>query len=171
MSDYVICASCGHHNNPQAVFCESCGDHLRASIFGEAGEDTVFVSGAALSDIINDSGRAYFGREARVHLHPINGGAVIEVPDFTTGIVLGRGPAESKLPLLDLSAYDAKAQGVSREHAYLTRVNATLVLEDAGTLNGTYLNGKRISPVQASIVCDGDTVGLGKLTFEIRFQQ
>jgi len=47
---------------------------------------------------------------------------------------------------------------VSRRHATLTRQGATYVLEDIGSTNGTYVNGKRVTaPV---LLSDGDMVGL-----------
>jgi pilus assembly protein CpaF len=47
---------------------------------------------------------------------------------------------------------------VSRRHATLTRQGAAYVLEDIGSTNGTYVNGKRVTaPV---LLSDGDMVGL-----------
>src|SRR5512135_925437 len=47
---------------------------------------------------------------------------------------------------------------VSRRHATLTRQGTTYVLEDIGSTNGTYVNGKRVTaPV---LLSNGDTIGL-----------
>src|SRR5512141_3082585 len=47
---------------------------------------------------------------------------------------------------------------VSRRHATLTQQGASYVLEDIGSTNGTYVNGKRVTaPV---LLSDGDMVGL-----------
>ena len=47
---------------------------------------------------------------------------------------------------------------VSRRHATLTRQGATYLLEDIGSTNGTYVNGKRVTaPV---LLSNGDTIGL-----------
>jgi pSer/pThr/pTyr-binding forkhead associated (FHA) protein len=47
---------------------------------------------------------------------------------------------------------------VSRRHATLTRQGATYVLEDIGSTNGTYVNGKRVTaPV---LLSNGDMIGL-----------
>ncbi len=175
MTDVVICSACGHSNGPQEIFCQQCGAHLRASSLHNR-EETVFVTSSALGlDDDNptpaDHRSAYFGRSARLVLTPTADGEPLSVPPFSGVLTIGRGPLDNDKPLLDLSPYDAKAQGVSREHAYLTRVNATIIIEDAGTLNGTYLNGKRISPVQASILYDGDTLRFGNLAFDIQFEQ
>ncbi len=47
---------------------------------------------------------------------------------------------------------------VSRRHARLTRQGASYVIEDVGSTNGTYVNGKRVTaPV---LLSDGDMIGL-----------
>ena len=47
---------------------------------------------------------------------------------------------------------------VSRRHAQLTRQGESYVIEDIGSTNGTYVNGKRVTaPV---LLSDGDMVGL-----------
>jgi hypothetical protein len=47
---------------------------------------------------------------------------------------------------------------VSRRHATLTRQGATYLLEDIGSTNGTYVNGKRVTaPV---VLANGDMIGL-----------
>jgi protease PrsW len=47
---------------------------------------------------------------------------------------------------------------ISRRHATLTRDGARFVLADAGSTNGTLLNGR---PVDTGAVCDGDLIQLG----------
>ena len=47
---------------------------------------------------------------------------------------------------------------VSRRHAQLTRQGASYVVEDIGSTNGTYVNGKRVTaPV---LLANGDMIGL-----------
>jgi hypothetical protein len=47
---------------------------------------------------------------------------------------------------------------VSRRHAQLTRQGASYLLEDIGSTNGTYVNGKRVTaPV---LLANGDMIGL-----------
>ena len=53
---------------------------------------------------------------------------------------------------------------VSRRHAQVHRRNGEFVIEDKGSLNGTFLNRRRIESGQLE---DGDEVQIGKykLTF------
>ena len=53
---------------------------------------------------------------------------------------------------------------VSRKHAALVRKNGDLFIEDQGSLNGTFLNRKRI---ESALLENGDELQIGKykLTF------
>jgi FHA domain len=66
-------------------------------------------------------------------------------------LILGREESSADLVISD--------PGVSRRHARVISENGALILEDLGSSNGTYVNGRRISgPVE---VADGDEVQLG----------
>lgn len=54
--------------------------------------------------------------------------------------------------------------GISRKHFQVTRVGTTCVLEDLGSLNGTYVNGQRIARCPLK---DGDKVQAGKLVLRL----
>ena len=72
---------------------------------------------------------------------------------------------------IDLTHFDAEEMGVSRKHAQIHHVSASNYLEivDLGSVNGTYLNGQMLSPLQAYPLYDGDTVNLGSLVVQVRF--
>ena len=75
---------------------------------------------------------------------------------FAAGeVVIGRSP-ECDVFLDDVT--------VSRRHAELTREGETFSIRDLGSLNGTYVNRKRIESV---VLEDDDEVQIGKyrLTF------
>ena len=48
---------------------------------------------------------------------------------------------------------------VSRKHAVLSRRNNSFSIEDEGSLNGTFVNRKRVESAQLS---DGDELQIGK---------
>jgi len=70
-------------------------------------------------------------------------------------ITIGRDP-KVQLFLGDIT--------VSREHAIIQREGAEVRLRDAGSLNGTYVNG---SIVEEAILRDGDVLQIG--TFQLVF--
>jgi pSer/pThr/pTyr-binding forkhead associated (FHA) protein len=55
---------------------------------------------------------------------------------------------------------------VSRRHALVVRREETLVLLDDRSMNGTWLNGERISE---AVLSDGDRIQLGAVELSFRF--
>jgi pSer/pThr/pTyr-binding forkhead associated (FHA) protein len=51
-------------------------------------------------------------------------------------------------------------------HARVFRRDDDIFVEDLGSTNGTYLNGKKVSA--ASVVRKGDRVQVGRTTLELR---
>ena len=84
-------------------------------------------------------------------------------------ITIGRrDPVTGIQPSVDLTDLDQE-RSVSRRHAKLERKGGRLYLvEDLGTTNGTFVNGKRISPGEPVEVGAGDLLrfGLVELTYD-----
>ena len=97
----------------------------------------------------------------------IESGQILPLADRTE-FTLGRS-AEGQpiVPDVDLSPYNAYANGVSRLHAVLKLIKDQIVLVDLGSSNGTYLNGNRLSPYVETSVAHGDVVYLGKLKMQL----
>jgi ABC-type multidrug transport system ATPase subunit/pSer/pThr/pTyr-binding forkhead associated (FHA) protein len=91
------------------------------------------------------------GSQLRVDLHPTS------VRQIAGSLVrIGRAP-ENDVVVTDL--------GVSRYHAELRRVTARqFEIVDAGSHNGTFVNGRRISAVA---VTGADLIGIGPATFRL----
>jgi pSer/pThr/pTyr-binding forkhead associated (FHA) protein len=83
-------------------------------------------------------------------------------------IHLGRlDPASDVFPEIDLSDDSGLEKGVSRRHARILKREGTVVVEDLGSINGTFINGKRLAPYLPEALHDGDQLQLGKLLIEI----
>lgn len=54
---------------------------------------------------------------------------------------------------------------VSRHHARISADDHGLIIEDLGSRNGTFVNGRR---VQTTRLHEGDRIGIGASTFEVR---
>ncbi|MDH3982311.1 MAG: FHA domain-containing protein [Kiritimatiellaceae bacterium] len=78
----------------------------------------------------------------------------VEVGDLP--ITIGRG---------EKADFRLGVEGVSRLHCRLERVGNLVRLCDAGSKNGTLLNGKQID---FEDLCDGDEVQLGVLSFRVK---
>ena len=151
---HVYCPECGFQNSEAANYCSRCGALL---VKDEPGSETTMSytpddaeDGAALTlEELGTEGPALVVRSGggRAGEHFIPGG------DRTT---IGRSP-DCDIFLDDVT--------VSRKHAVLVRDGDHLLIEDQGSLNGTFLNRRRIdAPAKLE---NGDELQIGKykLTF------
>ena len=150
---HVYCPECGFQNPETANYCSKCGALLHKD---EGGGDTTMtftpeegaVEAALASDDAGIHGPALVVRSG--------GGRVGETfrpqGERTT---IGRSP-DCGIFLDDVT--------VSRRHAVLVNRDGTFFIEDQGSLNGTFLNRRRIESAQ---LADGDELQIGKyrLTF------
>ena len=151
----IHCPECGFVNQEGASYCSKCGAFLDATErpaetttttyrVGETGEiepveiEDVVASGAAL--VIRSGG----GRT----------GESFSLADDR--IAVGRRP-DSGIFLDDVT--------VSRDHAVLVRRGADYWLDDCGSLNGTYVNRRR---VESHRLEDGDELQIGKYKLTYR---
>lgn len=103
----------------------------------------------------------------RLRLHCIEGarpGVVYDIPE--SGGQIGRRDArEAILPLCDLSEQeeDAGERSVSRRHAEMSRQGDRFVLVDLDSVNGTTVNGVRLTPGVPVTVEAGDRITFGRI--------
>jgi hypothetical protein len=148
---HVYCPECGFQNPEAANFCSKCGAAL---VRDPAGGETTMAF--APEDLAEDSPLEELGMEGPALVVRSGGGRAGEhfVPknDRTT---IGRSP-DCDIFLDDVT--------VSRTHAVLLRQDGSFVIEDQGSLNGTFVNKRRID---SASLTDGDEVQVGKyrLTF------
>ena len=87
-------------------------------------------------------------------------------------LLLGRiDPALNVFPDVDLTHDGPPAKSVSRRHATISRQNEKVVVEDLGSVNGTYLNSQRLDPYVPNTLSDGDILQLGKLRIEVKIRK
>jgi hypothetical protein len=100
-------------------------------------------------------------------LHLLDSGQILPLGDRTE-FTLGRvSEAQPIMPDIDLTPYQAYANGVSRLHAVLKREGKRVFVMDLGSSNGTYLNGIRLTPNVDQTINHGDMLALGKLKIQI----
>ena len=78
------------------------------------------------------------------------------------GAVIGRDPAASSHVVMD--------ESVSRTHARVYVRGGALHVEDLGSTNGTFLNGRRLVEGQGARMRDGDELVLGALTLRVELR-
>jgi pSer/pThr/pTyr-binding forkhead associated (FHA) protein len=148
---HIYCPACGFQNPESANYCSKCGTALVRDTGGA--ETTMAYTPGELEDAspLEEAGvdgpalvvRSGGGR-AGEHFLPTG--------DRTT---IGRSP-ECDIFLDDVT--------VSRRHAVLRRADDGFTIEDLGSLNGTFVNRRRI---ESAKLADGDELQIGKyrLTF------
>ena len=149
---HVYCPECGFQNPETSNYCSRCGALLVVDTgtettmsfdvdeAGEEGESPLAALGISGPALVVRSGGGMTGQP----FQPNEGQTLI-----------GRSP-ECDIFLDDVT--------VSRRHAEITRDGDEFTIRDLGSLNGTYVNRKRIETVALQ---DDDEVQIGKyrLTF------
>jgi pSer/pThr/pTyr-binding forkhead associated (FHA) protein len=149
---HVYCQECGFQNPESSNYCARCG----ALLVKDDGVETTQTftpdegepSPADALDDLGVKGPALVVRSG--------GGRAGETFPLDAGqTTIGRSP-DCGIFLDDVT--------VSRKHAVLTRRGAEFSIEDQGSLNGTFVNRRRI---ESGALEDGDEVQIGKyrLTF------
>ena len=143
------CPECGFVNDESANYCQKCGAYLHP---GEEAEDSTTMTYAIDEtgelkpvdlDEVTAQGAALVIRAG--------GGRVGESFALSADrLSIGRRP-DADIFLDDVT--------VSRDHALLIRRADGYHLDDCGSLNGTYVNRRRVESVRLE---DGDELQIGK---------
>jgi hypothetical protein len=148
---HVYCSECGFLNPEAANYCSRCGALLEKR------------------DVANEVTQAFSADEVREHEHDLLDG--LEGPALVVRAGGGRAGESFKAagdrtrigrsPDCDVFLDDVT---VSRNHAVLVQRDGEFWVEDQGSLNGTFVNRKRIDSAQLE---NGDELQVGKyrLTF------
>jgi pSer/pThr/pTyr-binding forkhead associated (FHA) protein len=143
---HIYCSECGFQNSEAANYCARCGAVLEHE--GADVEQTLSYTPEQVSD---ESGTGVEGIEGPALVVRSGGGRSGEVFALKEGsTTIGRSP-DCDVFLDDVT--------VSRRHAVVTEKDGSFVIEDQGSLNGTFLNRHRIE--QAPLTAD-DEVQIGK---------
>lgn len=143
------CPDCGFANDDGASYCQRCGAFLASGEqstgaatatykLGETGE----WEAVELEDVV--------ARGAALVIRAGGGRAGESFPVEKDRISVGRRP-DSDVFLDDVT--------VSRDHALIVRRGNEYYLDDCGSLNGTYVNRRRIDSHRLT---DGDELQVGK---------
>jgi uncharacterized ubiquitin-like protein YukD len=77
--------------------------------------------------------------------------------------LIGRNDSKSGIFVeIDLTAYIADPKIISRKHAQIEQEGDRFYVVDLGSVNGTKLNGQRLTPREKKPVWEGDVLEFGK---------
>ena len=95
----------------------------------------------------------------------------VEIPLNKT-ITLGRvDPALDVFPEIDLTHEGPVSKSVSRRHANIFIQDNRVAVEDLGSVNGTFINGRRLDPYLPETLNNGDTLQLGKIQIDVEIRR
>ena len=146
---HAYCPECGFQNPEAANYCARCGSYLRRD---EQGETTLSL---APEELVEEVAAAHAPRMPALVVRAGGGraGETFETSGLRT--LIGRSP-ECHVFLDDVT--------VSRRHAEIVPENDRYVIRDLGSLNGTFVNRRRIETAELS--ADDDVqIGKYRLTF------
>lgn len=160
-----VCDNCKTLNPKQEMYCYACGHIL------PTGKEKIGTNALPDKELKPQLrwGTAYFGDESLLRIRVRDANALVEVA-FTGDVVLGRAVGDVT-PDVDLTPYNAQGLGVSRRHVKLTRESATVMVQDLGSVNGTYLNGQKLVPYQPRVLRNEDELVLGRLVVRVSFSR
>ena len=144
---YVHCPECGFQNPEAANYCARCGALLAKQESAEA--TMAFVPEEAMDEAGELERLGIDGPALVVRSGGGRAGETFVLEKERTTI--GRSP-ECDIFLDDVT--------VSRKHAVIVKGRGDLVLEDLESLNGTFLNRRRIE--RRASLSDGDELQIGK---------
>ena len=164
----IVCTNCKHINMDGAMFCSECGAQI-------IGSDILTTQNMSMDSIEESAKQASSSPKpapavtlnAWITLHLMDTGQMLPVSDrgeFTLGRISEGQPI---MPDVDLSPYQAYANGVSRLHAVVKQTASRIWIMDLGSANGTYINGKRLNPNIEHTLNNGDIIALGKLKIQV----
>jgi len=147
----VHCPECGFVNAEGANYCQKCGAFLGADAAGEPEGDTTEAYQVGETGELKPVDLQEVTGEGATLVIRSGGGRSGEVFNVSgERMTIGRSP-DAEIFLDDVT--------VSRNHALLVRRRDGLYIDDLGSLNGTYVNRRRI---ESHKLAGGDELQVGK---------
>ncbi|HWQ13880.1 MAG TPA: FHA domain-containing protein [Roseiflexaceae bacterium] len=163
----IICSNCQSKQLDGAIFCLECGASLLA---GEGHETTRQLPNSGGVTVVSaaEAGVPQPAAGATITLLVAASGRRITL-DLMDELLIGRSDAARGIhPDVDLSPDGGYDAGVSRRHAILAFRDGICTVEDLGSSNGTFVNGKRLAPQAAVPLTNGDELVCGTLRLHVQ---
>jgi len=144
---HIYCQECGFQNQEAANYCARCGALL---VKDEGGTETTQTFTADETDETPGEALESLGVQGPALVVRSGGGRAGEMFPLDGETTVGRSP-DCGIFLDDVT--------VSRKHAVLRERDGNFFIEDQGSLNGTFVNRKRVESAQLD---DGDELQVGK---------
>ncbi|MEO1443684.1 MAG: FHA domain-containing protein [Chloroflexota bacterium] len=164
MSEQITCWNCGKANRSTEIICTYCGSVLKADS----------AQGATRQFETEEFDPQQFEKDGMLLLYVRHSGEPIKVypGELPSKIRVGRPFKDGTMPEVDLTGHDGAKMGVSRLHMILEYEESTksLIVSDPGSVNGLFLNGRKLAHGEERVLRDGDQLRLGQLILDVAFK-
>ena len=164
----IQCSVCQAEHPENTLFCDECGSYLQGGNQKEtdplAAAEVTWMEREETSEVPEEEEVA---SPVSLKLSIPDSGRDMELP-LTKEVNIGRlDPASASFPDIDLTSDGGLEKGVSRRHAKITRRGSEVFIEDLGSINGTFLNRKKLTPYLPQALKSGDELQLGNLIMRV----
>lgn len=166
-----ICSNCQSKQFDGTIFCSECG----ASLALTARRETTMSLGqrGPTGDLAPQPSSVPDPAPApgipKIALQIMNSGRRINL-EIGDDLLIGRKDnARGIFPDVDLGLDGGYDAGVSRRHAILAHQQNVYTVEDLGSSNGTFVNGRRLAPQTPTTIEHGDELKCGTLLIRVEF--
>jgi hypothetical protein len=165
----IKCPFCQISYVDNTIYCAECGHYLLEDETREtdrlAEEEAGWLGEKIKPEV--DSPHHLGSKPLTVRLKIGASKRVVELP-LEKVVHIGRvDPNLNIFPEVDVTDDIAPEKSVSRRHARILREGGRVVVEDLGSVNGTFINSKKLDPYLPEALGSGDTLQLGTLLMEV----
>jgi pSer/pThr/pTyr-binding forkhead associated (FHA) protein len=159
-----ICAKCRKVNTPDAQWCEECGEPLQVANTAlprtppPTSMEVVSRRNAETKAIIDDAPEET----------PVADLTIIEGEGAQNGTTFSLRKREQTIGRSDNVTITLADDTVSRKHASIIWEDGAFYLKDDGSTSGTFVNGQKVTQIQAHRLTHGDRIQLGKTKLMFR---
>lgn len=163
------CPNCKSKQFEGTIFCAECG---AAMVPNTRRETTMSLGQRGPTGDLSDSATvvpspAPSPAGPRLTIVIMNSGRRISL-DVGEDLLIGRKDnARGIYPDVDLGLDGGYDAGVSRRHAIISYTNGTYLIEDLGSANGTFVNGRQLAPQAPTMLSSGDELKCGTLLMRV----
>ena len=165
----IKCPFCHTNHVENTLFCNECGTYLQDDDNPET-DPLVLEAQNSVGKSIGDLPLSPTPKRSgpiKLYLKIENGLRELEV-SLEKAVQLGRlDPLSDTFPEVDLTSVGGLEKGVSRRHARILKREGTIIVEDLGSINGTFINGQKLVPYKAEVINHGDSLQLGQLVIQV----
>lgn len=167
----IKCPFCQATHVANTIFCNECGNYLLES----DRRPTDPLESDEISWLGGTKGHPNIASSSQQNTKPVAiqlkiGPGKREVEAKLDKVInIGRvDPISAIFPEVDLTDESVSSKSVSRRHARILKRENSVILEDLGSINGTFINGKKLDPYMSEVLSDGDLLQVGKIPIEIK---